>query len=304
MKGVGFRDADTRELTRLDLEIPEIGPGEVLVRIAAFGVGTHDRWFLPATPIYPYVIGIEGAGVVERVGADGAAHPVGARVMFVSSQQPRGGTWAEYAAVAAGALIPIPDALGFAEAAALPVAGGMAIQGIDALDLQPGETVLIAGASGAIGTLAIQLAVARGARVAVTASPANHELTRALGAEVAFDYRDPDWTGAVRAWAPGGVAGAMAIPHGSAANSLAAIRDGGRLVTISGDQVVPVRDIAVQQAPHRPDTPQKLAQLARDAAEGRLVVVIEKTYPLDGAIAALEKTETGHASGKSVVVLG
>ena len=113
MKAVGFAwgGAD-KKLALIEAPVPEISDDEVLVRIKAAGVGKHDRWFLPSDPIFPFPIGIEGAGIIERVGTRVVGHQVGARVMFVSSLQPKGGTWAEFAAVAAGALIPIPVGLG------------------------------------------------------------------------------------------------------------------------------------------------------------------------------------------------
>lgn len=283
--------------------VPAIEDTEVLVRVRAVGVGLHDRWFIPSGANFPYPIGIEAAGIVQRVGSSVRGRHVGDRVMFTNSRQPKGGTWAEFTAVPEGSLIDVPHELGFVDAAALPVAGGTALESMRSLDLNRADTLFIAGASGAIGTLAIQLAVAAGVRVAASASSSNQQYLRSLGAEHAVDYRDPAWAARVRQWAPDGVDAALAIQPGTAAPSLPVIKDGGRLVTVSGDHVTPERHITVEQIGHHAETAPALSALAVDAAAGRIRVVVERTYPLDRGVAALEKTETRHARGKVVLTL-
>lgn len=288
----------------MDVPVPRIDEDEVLVRVAAVGVGLHDRWFLPPDPVHPYAIGIEGAGTVEQVGRGVHGLEPGQRVMFLSSLQPKGGTWAELAAVRADALTAVPDGLSLVDAAALPVAGHAALESLAAL--AAGDevgSVFVSGASGAIGTLAVQLAVARGYRVGGSASRANHPLLLDLGVELAVDYGDDDWVEQVRCWAPGGVDAALAVPLGAGPAALPVVRDGGRLVTVSGDEVAAERGVTVVQIAHRPETQGELAVLAADVAAGRVRVVIEQVYPFEEAVAALEKTETRHARGKSVLVL-
>lgn len=148
----------------VEVAIPEIGDDELLVRVRAFGVGIHDASFLPMDSEHPYPIGIEGAGVVEDVGGRVEAHQPGDRIAFVSSMQRKGWTWAELAAVTADALIvKIPTGMGFVEAAAVPVAGSTVLRTMAALAGVPtGAAVFIAGGSGAIGTLAVQVARRRG----------------------------------------------------------------------------------------------------------------------------------------------
>jgi NADPH:quinone reductase-like Zn-dependent oxidoreductase len=164
MKGFGIRRHDrAQEFEFLNIPAPEIDDTEVLVRVAAVGVGIHDQWALPPQPRYPYAIGLEGAGVIEAVGRAVQGFSPGDRVMFSGMPQAKGGTWAEYAAVAAETLTALPEALGFVEAAALPIAGTTALEGVNALGLDQGDAVFIAGASGAIGSLAMQLAKQRGA---------------------------------------------------------------------------------------------------------------------------------------------
>lgn len=290
-------------LTLMDVPVPEIDSGEALVRIEAIGVGLHDRWFMPATAQFPYPIGIEASGIVESVGEAVTRVQPGDRVMFVSSAQPKGGVWAEFAAVPEHALVPIPDALDAVRAAALPVAGGTAMESVRLLGLEPGGTVFMAGASGAIGTLAIQLARARGSRVAASASPRNHDYLRSLGAELAVDYRDPDWDAQVRGWAPGGVDAALAIQPGTGAGCMRVVRGGGRVVIVSGDQLAPERQVEVVQVMMGPDAPAALAVLAGEVASGRLHVEVEQVYPFERGVEALEKTETRRARGKTVLTL-
>lgn len=304
MKAFGIRRHDRSQAFEfLNIPVPEIDDNEVLVRVAAVGVGIHDQWALPPQPRYPYAIGLEGAGVIEAVGRAVQGFSPGDRVMFSGTPQHKGGTWAEYAAVAADTLTALPNGLDVVEAAALPIAATTALEGVNALGVDQGGSVFIAGASGAIGSLAIQLARQRGYRVAASASAQNQEYLRSLGADLAVDYRHPDWAAQVLQWMPGGVDAALAIQPGTGTTSLQVIQDGGKVVTISGDQVTPEREIAVEQITHHAETRQALARLAEDAASGRVRVVIEQAYPFEQAHAALEKVVSRRARGKTVLMV-
>lgn len=288
----------------MDVPVPAIDADEVLVRVKAIGVGLHDRWFIPRIADYPYVIGIEAAGIIDKTGRAVAGYRPGDAVMFTSSLQSKGGVWAEFAAVREEALIHIPAGLGFIPAAALPVAGGTALEAMKLLDLKPGAGVFMAGASGAIGTLTIQLARSLNCRVAASASAKNHDYLRSLGAEKTVDYHDPDWVGRIRDWMPGGVDAALAIQPGTGIDCLQVVRDGGRLVTVSGDQVPPQRGIHVGQVLPGPESRARLAHLASEVALGHIHVEIEEVYPFERGIEALEKTETRHARGKIILTTG
>jgi NADPH:quinone reductase-like Zn-dependent oxidoreductase len=287
----------------MDVPIPDISDDQVLVRMMVAGVGIHDRWAMPPDLHIPFPIGLEGAGIVEKVGSAVTGFEPGDRVMFSSIPQPTGGTWAEFTAVPAEVLMHIPDGLGFKEATALPMAGTTALEGIKLLGIGRGDRLFIAGASGAIGTLAIQLATMRGYRVAASASPKNHEYLRSLGAELAVDYRDPDWAQEVLQWAPGGVDAALAVQPGTGSSSLPAVRDGGKVVTISGDQVVPERNITVEQVSHHPETRNELVEFAKEVAAGHARVAIDEAYPFERGLDALEKSVTRHARGKIVIIV-
>ncbi len=181
-----------QNLELMEIPVPVVFPNEVLVRMRAFGVGLHDRNTIPGGVTFPYPNGVEGAGIVATIGSAVSTYQTGDRVMFCGLH-PKGGTWAEYAAIDAQMLMPMPDGLDSPEAAALPVAGITALRGASALQLTKGDSAFIAGASGAIGTIKIQLAVRRGYRIAASSSPQNHAYMQSPGADLALDYRDPNW---------------------------------------------------------------------------------------------------------------
>jgi len=294
----------TGQIVLTDIPQPAIDADEVLVRMQAVGVGSHDRWAIPGNARFPYAIGLEGAGTIEEAGQGVTAYQPGDKVIVQQGMlQPKGGTWAEYAAVHEQSLIAIPNGLEITQAAGIPIAGSTALEGIRALRLQPGNTLFVAGASGAIGTLAIQLATSHGYRVGASASQPNHDYLRELGVELAVDYRDQDWVAKVREWMPDGVDAALAIQPGTGTSSLPVVRDGGQVVTISGDRVVPERQIRVEQIEHHPETRKELIQLVSDVAAGRMRVIIESTYPFEQGLEALQKTEARHARGKTVLTM-
>lgn len=284
-----------------DVVAPTPDAEEVVVAVQAFGVGIHDRYFIPANVSFPYVVGLEAAGLVTAVGTAVTGISSGDRVMVSGAGNTKGGTWGEFVAVDQHRVSPMPDALDFVTAAGIPIAGDAAVESMHTLDLKSGQTLYVAGASGAIGTLVVQLAVQRGVRVVGSASPVNHEYLMSLGAELVVDYHDPAWPDEVRRWAPGGVDAALAIQPGIAESSLVIVRDDGHLVTVSGDPCQTQRGIRVEQFSHRADPGKEMTELVDDIATGRIRLVLERIYPFDQALVALEKTETRHARGKLVV---
>ncbi len=302
MKAFVVSGPQQSSITLATVPVPVPGPDELLVQIRAVGVGIHDSYFLPSDISYPYPIGIEAAGIVEEVGSAVSGYRPRDRIAFVSALQVKGGTWAEYAVVRADSLIvPIPAGMDFEHAAAVPVAGNTAIFALHALPrLDAGASIFIAGASGAIGTLAVQMARARRWEVAASASPQNHQYLLSLGAAVTVDYHNPGWPDEIRAWRPGGVDAALAIQPQTTADSLSVVRDGGTVVTISGDNVAPARGVNVVGLP-RFDVRDELLELLNQIVAGRLRLVIEHVYPFDDAPAALAKVQTRRARGKIVL---
>lgn len=283
----------------IDRSVPEPGDHEVLVAMRAFGVGIHDRYFIPSHGPFPYTIGTEGSGVVVAAGASVAVVNVGDRVMITTVMQPQGGTWSEFAIAPERAVSRIPEEIDFQTAAAIPIAGDAAVETLHTLNLAHGSTLFVAGGSGAIGTLLLQMASHRGIRIAASASVANHAYVLSLGAELAVDYREPSWPDQVKRWAPGGVDAALSILPGIAEECLAVVRDGGHLVTVSGDSAPPERGICVEQFQHRADVGADMAKLVDDIATGHVRVVLERIFDFEDALKALEKTETRHARGKA-----
>lgn len=282
---------------------PDPDDDELVVDVHALGVGIHDRSFIPTDGRFPYAIGTEGAGVVVATGPGVGGVRVGDRVMVSTVLAPKGGTWAEQVVVSEAAVTGVPEDLNLVTAAGIPVAGKTAVECVHALDLEAVETLFVAGATGAIGTLLVQMAAKSSVDVIGSASAPNHDYLRSLGASLAVDYRDPSWQEQVRRHVPGGVDAAVAIQPGTPAPSQAMVRDGGLVVTVSGDPCTPERGIRVTQFEHRqgPDVRKEMADLVDDIAAGRIDMVLEHVYPFEEAIVALEKTETRHARGKLAV---
>jgi NADPH:quinone reductase-like Zn-dependent oxidoreductase len=307
MRAVVITGAGPQRFELADVPVPANGPDEILVRVGAVGVGIHDSYFLPTGISMPFPIGIEAAGVIERVGTDVThRHRPGDRIAFVSANQLKGGTWAEYAVVRADSLIiPVPEELGLEQAAAVPVAGNTTLRALRTLPSIPeGGSVFVAGASGAIGTFAIQLARRRGWHVAGSASPQNHGYLASLGAALTVDYRDPTWPQQVRQWMPSGVDAALAVQPSTTASSADVVKDGGTVVTISGDTpATPARRVTVTLPSHTIDVRDELIDLVDQIAQGTIRLELERVYPFDEALTALHKVQTRHARGKVVLSL-
>ena len=305
MKAYVRINALTQEVQLMDVPVPEIQPDEVLIKVEAFGVGIHDRYFIPRDAEFPYTIGSEGAGIIEKAGSAVTGFSIGDRVIFTTILQTTGGCWAEYVAAKASGLITLPENLPFAQGAAIPIAGKTALESMRSLQLSKGDTLFIAGASGAIGTMVIQLAAAAGIKVSASASSKNHAYMESLGVEKAVDYNDPAWINKINLWSGGGVAAALAIQPGTGLDSIKVVKDEGRLITVSGDnmQVSPERNVIIEQMGHHADTQKLVVEMVNSISEGKIKILIEKEYSFEDALKALEKTETRHARGKLVVAL-
>src|SRR5699024_8540359 len=293
-------DAKSGQVELQEMTIPAIDQDEVLIKVEAFGVGIHDRYFIPSQVSFPYTIGSEAAGVVVKVGEQVQHLKEGQRVIVSSSMQIKGGCWAEYVVASPDKVVPMLDKIDFLTGAALPVAGKTALESMNALNLSKGDTLFIAGASGAIGTLIIQLATNKGVHVIGSASSKNHEYMKSLGAEFTVDYTDPNWKTEVRKQ---DVDAALAIQPGTGEDCLAVVKDGGKVITVSGDKLEPERNIDARQFQHQLQIQSTMNELMESIVANDIKVIIEKTHPFEDALQALEKTETRHARGKLVVEL-
>ncbi|MFE7592126.1 NADP-dependent oxidoreductase, partial [Kitasatospora sp. NPDC057512] len=283
----------------VDLPDPHPGPGQVRIAVRAAGVNASD-WKKRAGLMdeeLPQALGHEAAGVVDEIGEGVTDVSVGDRVVGLSE---RGGAQAESAVLSHWA--PLPASVRFADAAALSAALETAARGLDRLGVGGGTVLLVNGASGNVGSAAVQLAVARGARVIGTAGPAGHAYVRALGAEpVAYG---PTLVPAVRALAPGGVDRALDVAGSGALPDLIDLTGGPeRVVTLSDFAGAREHRVAFS----RGDDGRALyvlAELGDLIATGRLALPQVHTFPLDQVAQAHHLGESGHAAGKIVLVNG
>ncbi|MFE7777896.1 zinc-binding dehydrogenase [Streptomyces sp. NPDC057445] len=221
-----------QHIERYDAGRPAAGRGKVVVEVEAAGVSFAEVQMLqhlhPFPPRFPFVPGYDLVGRIVEVGDGVTGWNAGDRV----AAMPRYGGWQKYAELPAKHLAALPEDLDAAEAVALVTNGVTAWQMLHRLtDVEAGDTVLVHGASGGVGSLLTQIAVHRGVRVIGTASPAKHDAVRELGAEP-LDYRTPDLPSAVRALAPGGVAAVFDHIGGKGLDSSwAMLAPGGTLVS-------------------------------------------------------------------------
>ncbi|RPJ38270.1 MAG: NADP-dependent oxidoreductase, partial [Planctomycetaceae bacterium] len=237
-------------LTVKTLPVPEVGPDEVLIQVGSADVAQWDPFereggfaeMLGIEPKVPYVLGSDGAGTVVAVGERVRRFNEGDRVYAMSLANPKGGFYAEYAAVKVDDTSLIPDNLTTEQAGAMPFDAITALRGLDdTLGLKPGESLLIFGASGGIGHLAVQLAKRMGARVfAVASGDDGVELARRLGADAVVDGHKDDIAAAAREFAPDGLDAALFTAGGEAANkALTALREGGGVAYPNGVEPEP-----------------------------------------------------------------
>ena len=253
-------------------------------------------------PHFPYVLGAGGSGTIAAVGSQVRRFKIGEPVYAYQWENPKGGFYAEYVAVAAKNVAPVPASLNLAQAGAVPCAGLTAIQGVDdALQVKAGERVIVHGASGGVGVYALQFAKLRGARVLATASGADAvALARKLGADVAVDGKQGDIAGAAREFAPDGVDAVLALVGGKALTScLDTLRKGGRLGYPNGIEPEPRRRREIKTKAYD-GTPgrHELAQLSRAIEAAPFQVPIEAEFRLADAARAHERLEQGHILGK------
>jgi NADPH:quinone reductase-like Zn-dependent oxidoreductase len=289
------------------VELPEPGPpgpGEVLLDVRAGGVGNWDEfvrtggWDTGVRP--PMALGVEAAGRVAAVG-DGVQGVAPGDAVTTHSLPLRGqGSWAEQHLAAAEHVALIPPGVSWDAAAALPVPVLTADQALAALDVQPGQAVLVNGAGGVTGGLLVQLAAHHGGRVIATAGPGSAARVRAQGAATVLDYHDPGWPQQVRSLTGGGADAAVnAAPPGASA-AMQAVRDGGRLAMITGDPPQAGRGIAVTSITVVPDGP-RLRVLTGLLGQGAISITVGGWYPLGQAGEALAQARRG-AHGAAVVL--
>jgi NADPH2:quinone reductase len=297
-------------LTVRSLPVPEPNAQEVLIALDGAGVGTWDaglrsgEWAEDKED-FPRVLGIDGAGTVVAVGARVERIAVGDYVYSYSYANPKGGFYAEYVAVSAGKVAPVPDGLDEISAAALPALGLTALQGVDdALELAQGELVIVHGASGNVGMLAVQFAKRRGARVLATASGRDGvEFVSRLGADQVIDGRHDDIVASAKQFAPDGADAVLAFVGGpELTRCLDALRAGGRLAYPNGIEPEPRKRRGLHITAYDAEVgPRELERLGREIEKAPPQIPIADVFSLEDAARAHELLDRGHVLGRIVL---
>lgn len=291
------------------LPVPEPGPDEVLLRVESSGVGVWDPFeregefakMSGATPTFPYVLGSDGAGTVAAVGAQVRRFKEGDHAYALALTNPKGGFYAEYAAVKADHVSPIPKKLSVEQAGVMPSDALTALRGLDEIiQLKKGESLMVFGAGGGIGHLAVQLAKRIGARVfAVASGDDGVALAKRLGADAVANGRKDDLEAAARAFAPNGLDAALITAGGEATDrALRAMKHDGRVAYPNGVTPAPkaAPGVKVQNYNIEP-SPQQIEKLNRLIESGPFEVHVARTFPLDKAADAHRELDK-HYLGK------
>lgn len=296
-----------------ELSEPQPGPGEVRIRVAAATVNPTDISFRTGRQLTvgqlaemgvrpPFIPGMELAGVVDAAG-EGTGWQPGDRVMaIVNPRRPGGGAQAERVVVPAASVARVPDGVSLEAAATLPMNGLTVRLALDRLTLEPGQTLGVTGAAGAVGGYAVELGVSDGLRVIAVARPHDEPVVKRFGA-VTFV---PSSEAAIRRLydaAPGGVDGLIDAAVLDAA-ALPAIRDGGKLATVRGfagpaERAITIEPVRVTSYLHNHEA---LDRLGRLVAEGRLTLRVAETFPPERAADAQRKLAAGGTRGRLVIV--
>jgi len=254
------------QLHERQVPVPSPGRGQVLIALETAGVGSWDSFereggyaeMQQTSPSFPYVLGSEGAGTIAAVGDGVTSRAVGERVFAASFLNPAGGFYAEYVCVDAGLVAPVPAGMSTSQAAVMGGVGMTALRGLqDALDVRSGETLLVHGASGAMGHLAVQLGKRLGAEILAVASGEDGvALAARAGADLSIDGHAEQVADGARRFSARGLDAALLTAGGPEADAaVAAVRPGGRAAYPTGVQPQPAStsDVEPQAFNGEPD---------------------------------------------------
>jgi NADPH:quinone reductase len=285
-------------LERLKLQtvaVPKLEAGEVLIRVAFADVAVWDvneregdfAEMSGRKPTFPLVLGSEGAGEVVAVGEGVASPKVGETVYAAGFLNPKGGFYGEYAVIKADAVGPVPKGMTLEQAGVFSGDGGTALRGLeDVLRVRPGESVMVFGAGGGLGHLAVQFAKRLGARVfAVASRKTGVDLVSRLGVDAVIDGREEDVVAAAKQFAPGGLDAALLTAGGEAAErALTALKPGGRAAYPHGVEPVPKAPAGVTLDAYDGNVDAPLIARMNDLiAKGPFTVHVAKIFPLEQA---------------------
>jgi NADPH:quinone reductase-like Zn-dependent oxidoreductase len=311
MKALALESFEARPKV-MDVPDPVAGPGEVLVRVGAASVNAFDvavaagsmKDFTPYR--FPAVIGGDLAGRVEAVGDGVEDFEVGARVFGMMGMKGaiHDGSFGEFANPTAASIAPAPEGLSDPDAGSLGVAGTTAMSAVEAVGPSAGSTVLIVGATGGVGSFAIQLAALRGAHVIASVRPGDEDFVTGLGATETVDYTG-DVVAEVRRRYPSGIDAVIdAVNRDQAAFAELAtlVRDGARAASVVGGagDATEMGSVGVSNVGGNPE---HLSDMADLIVKGELRVAIRRTYPLGDAAQALHDFANEHTLGKLVITM-
>jgi NADPH:quinone reductase-like Zn-dependent oxidoreductase len=307
MKAVTLDAFDTPPALREDIPAPTPAPSEVLVRVRGSSVNPADSGIaagmlkqMGVEYEFPVILGRDYAGVVEQVGAEVTRYAVGDEVFgFLLHANPtvHDGSWAELIAVPEDMFIGrAPQGVDLATAGSAPLAGIAAIMAIDALELSDGDTVLIVGATGGVGSFAVQLAARAGATVVALALPEDETYLRELSVSELLP-RDGDLAAVAREHHPDGFDAVLDLVNYAPGVPATLVKDGGRVASPTGAAGEGPGRTMVMAAP----TPENLERLARLLADGALRMHVQATYELAQAPGALRALPTTHTQGKLAI---
>ncbi|WP_194542891.1 NADP-dependent oxidoreductase [Paenibacillus sp. FSL W7-1279] len=297
------------ELIHREIGVPEIGPEDVLIEVAYAGVGEWDAFerqggyaeMLNMNPEFPYILGSEGSGIVIARGEKVSNVDLGDQVYAPAFLNPNGGFYAEYAAINAKYVSRIPDGLTMQEAAVISGVGITALRGLEGvLQLRQGESILIFGASGGVGHIAVQLAKGMGARVfAIASGEDGVAIMKKLGCDATVNGKDKDISSMARKFAPSGFDAAIITAGGDAANAAVnCLRKDGRLVYPHGIQPDLRIPVGIKATGYNGEPePEIIARLQRHISQYRLTVHISHIFDLKDANKAHEALQN-HYLGK------
>ncbi|MEU8425482.1 NADP-dependent oxidoreductase [Micromonospora sp. NPDC048835] len=292
-------------ITLRKLPIPQVADDEVLIKVWSAGVGVWDAYerqgvLVPEGSALPIVPGSDGAGTVIAAGGKVSSLAVGDLVYVSASTRPKGGFYAEYAAVKAEYAAKVPDGVPPEHAGAMPTDALTALAGLDTLSLSAGAWLLIFGASGGQGHLAVQLAKRQGLNVVAVASGADGvALVTRLGADVSLDGHGDmtDVLARIRDAAPGGVNGILAMAGGATLDRLTeTLAEDGVVAFAHGVQPEPQERPGVMvRAYDGESSPRQLQRLNELVEAGPFVVHVAETFPLGKVRDAHKRLQTSYA---------